>query len=132
MSHRLFCTLFLLACSITLPGSAAAQVFVESHTNIETDAAGNRTLVASCRTQMLDGNTLANYPSAESICNLNENGNLIQTVTCGARSDAFLRYPDDRKRACRCRRKLSDHVKTRIVLPATDKFLYCKRRFCRL
>jgi hypothetical protein len=42
---------------------------------------------------MLDGNTLANYPSAESICNLNENGNLIQTVTCGARSDAFCATP---------------------------------------
>jgi Big-like domain-containing protein len=93
MSNRLFCTLFLLACSITLPASAAAQVFVQSHTNIETDAAGNRTLVALCRTQMLDATTIANYPAAESVCMLNENGNLIQTVSCSARSDAFCATP---------------------------------------
>ena len=93
MNNRLFCALLLLAYSITLPAPAAAQVFVQSHTNIETDTAGNRTLVASCRTQMLDGNTITNYPAAESVCMLNENAQLIQTVTCSARSDAFCATP---------------------------------------
>ncbi len=89
MSNRLLCTLFLLACSITLTAPATAQVFVLSHTNID----GNRTLVPSCRTLMLDANTIASYPNAGSVCTLNQNGVPIQTVNCTGKPDAFCSTP---------------------------------------
>ena len=81
MIKRSFFALFLLACAVLLTSSANAQVFVSSHTNIETNNQG-KFLAPACQTVIQDADTIRLYPNAAAACTLNQNALPIQSMLC--------------------------------------------------
>lgn len=76
MINRSFFSL-LLAYAVALTATANAQVFVSSHTNINSQ----RHIVPTCQTLMLDTTTQNLYPGGVAVvCTLNQNGIAIQTL----------------------------------------------------
>jgi hypothetical protein len=76
MINRSFLVILLFACTVLLTVPANAQLFVSSHTNINSD----RRIVPTCQTLMQDADTIRLYPDAAVICTVVQDGIAIQTL----------------------------------------------------